>query len=194
MAAMSSPEILLSEEQIQQKVAELAAAVVRHYGNPAQPVHIVCLLDNGFMFMADLIRRLPFPVICQFVKLETRDVTEDGHERRLVIYTPHIDVRGKDLLLVDCVLHTAITLDHLIQQFVAKGARSVKTAVLIDKTDERRVALDPDFAGFQLQGRFLVGYGLGHQEQYRNLPYVGSLAGAMTQAPATAAAGEVPER
>lgn len=185
---MALPQVLLSEQQIQEKVAEMGAAISRHYGD--RPVHVVGLLDNGFMFHADLVRRLTCPVICQFVKLETRDVTEDGHERRLVIYTPKLEVRGKDILLVDCVLHTAVTLDHLIQQFVAKGARSVKTAVLIDKNDERRVPLDPDFCGFQLQGKFLVGYGLGHQELLRNLPYVGTAAAAAEQAPVATAAGE----
>ncbi len=186
---MDKPEVLLSEQQIQQKVAEMGAAISQTYGQ--RTLHVIGLLDNGFMFMADLARRLTCPTICQFVKLEAHDVTEDGRERRLIIYTPHLDVRGQDLLLVDCVLHTGITLDHLIQQFRAKGASSIRIAVLIDKNDERRVELHPDFFGFQLQGHYLVGYGLGHQELYRNLPYVGIPAiRAADRAPAATAAGE----
>ena len=170
---MSKLEVLLSEEQIQQKVSELAATISQTYGQ--RTVHVVALLENGFMFMPDLVRQLTCPVVCQFVKVEMTDVVEQGHERRVVVHTPKLEVRGQDLLLADCVLHTGITLDHLVQQFLAKGAASVKTAVLVDKIDERRVALEPDFAGFQMQGRFLVGYGMGHREQYRNLPYVGTL-------------------
>jgi hypoxanthine phosphoribosyltransferase len=170
---MSKLEVLLSEEQIQQKVSELAATISQAYGQ--RTVHVVALLENGFLFMGDLVRRLTCPVVCHFVKVEMSDVVEQGHERRVVVHTPKLEVQGQDLLLADCVLHTGITLDHLVQQFLAKGAASVKTAVLVDKIDERRVALNPDFAGFQMQGRFLVGYGMGHREQYRNLPYVGTL-------------------
>jgi hypoxanthine phosphoribosyltransferase len=170
---MSKLEVLLSEEQIQQKVSELAATISQAYGQ--RTVHVIALLENGFMFMPDLVRQLTCPVVCQFVKVEMTDVVEQGHERRVVVHTPKLEVQGQDLLLADCVLHTGITLDHLVQQFLAKGAASVKTAVLVDKIDERRVALNPDFAGFQMQGRFLVGYGMGHREQYRNLPYVGTL-------------------
>ena len=186
---MAKPEVLLSEEQIQQKVAEMGAAISQFYGQ--KKVHVVGLLDNGFIFMADLARRLTCPAVCQFVKMETHDVTEGGHERRLVVYTPHLEVRNQDLLLVDCVLHTGVTLDHLIQQFRAKGAASIRTAVLIDKNDERHVELAPDFAGFQLHGRFLVGYGLGYEELYRNLPYVGTYgAGPAGKSPAATAAGD----
>lgn len=167
-------DVILSEAQIQQKVAEMAAAISKVYGQ--RTLHVIGLLDNGFMFMADLARRLTCPVVCQFVKLETHDVMENGHERRQVIYTPRLEPRGKDLLLVDCLLHTGVTLEHLMQQFVAKGARSIKIAVLVDKTDERRVPLEPDFFGFQMQAEYMVGYGLGHDELYRNLPYIGRFA------------------
>ena len=185
---MGKLEVLLTEQQIQQKVAEIAAAISAAYGE--RTLHVICLLDNGFMFTADLSRRLTCPVICQFVRLETHDVVEDGHERRLVVYTTQLQVRGEHLLLVDSVLHTGVTLDHLIQQFRAKGAASVKTAVLVDKTDERRVALDPDFSGFQMRGRFLVGYGMGYGLLYRNLPYVGAVEAPAEQSSTVSAASE----
>ena len=184
---MQQPEILLSEAQIAEKVAEMASAISRIYGN--QTLHVVGLLDNGFMFMADLARRLTCPAICQFVKLETRDVIEGDHERRLVIYTPHLEVEDCHLLLVDSVLQTGVTLDHLIQQFRAKGAASIRTAVLIDKNDERRVDLNPDFYAFQMQDKFVVGYGMGHKDLYRNLPYVGAVT-VQRMAPAATAAGD----
>ena len=184
---MEQPEVLLSEQQIAQKVAEMAAAVSRTYGS--ETLHVIGLLDNGFIFMADLVRQLTCPTICQFVKLETHDVVEGDHERRLVVYTPHLDVEDRHLLLVDSVLQTGVTLDHLIQQFRAKGAASIRTAVLIDKQDKRRVDLTPDYFGFQMQGKFLVGYGMGFRELHRNLPYVGAV---VTQrlAPAATAASD----
>ena len=166
-------EILLTEEQIGQKVDELANAISAAYGE--RSLHVVALLDNGFMFAADLVRRLTCPVLCSFVRVEMRDVVQDGHERRLIEYSPRLNVAGQDVLVVDSVLQTGVTQDHLIQQFYANGASSVRTAVLVDRADERRTALEPDFAGFRLEGRFLVGYGMGQGNRFRHLPHVAAM-------------------
>jgi hypoxanthine phosphoribosyltransferase len=174
---MESAEVLLSEEQIRKRVAELGAQISSDVGGEmgGSRLHVVAVLDNGFMFMSDLVRSMKCKVICQFIKMETHDLLQDGHERRQILYTPIVGIKDNDFLLVDAVLHTGVTLDHLIQQFLSKGARSVKTAVLIDKPEERRVNLNPDYWGFQITGRYLVGYGLGHHELSRNLPYVADL-------------------
>jgi hypoxanthine phosphoribosyltransferase len=175
---MSSPDVLLTEEQIRNRVKEMGAQVSQEFltHDNGRPLHVTCVLDNGFMFMCDLVRQLTIPVVCSFLKLEARDLTENGHERRQILHTPLTGIEGNDYLLVDAVLHTGLTLDYLVQQFLRKGARSVKTAVLIDKPEERRVDLKPDYWAFRVSGRYLVGYGLGHKELYRNLPYVGNLA------------------
>ena len=165
--------VVLTEEQIRTKVAELGAQISADAKGRTQ--NVVAVLDNGFMMMADLVRHLSCPVVCQFVKLETRDTVEDGHERREIFYTPLGEIKDQDFLLVDAVLHTGITLEHLVNQLQSKGARAVKTAVLIDKPEERRVSLQADYWGFQIKGHYLVGYGLGHQELYRNLPHVADL-------------------
>ena len=166
-------EILLTEQQIQEKVSELAAAISEAYA--ASELHVVGLLDNAFMFAADLLRRLTCPVQCSLVRLEMHDVIENGKERRLIAYSPSLVVSGQDVLVVDCVLHTGVTQEHLMDLFRAKGAGSVRSAVLIDKSDERRVPLQPDFCGFKLQAPLLVGYGMGYGARYRNLPYVAKL-------------------
>lgn len=174
-------EILLSEQQIQQKVSELATAISQIYGQ--RTVHVVGLLDNAFIFTADLVRRLTCPVMCSLVRVEMRDVVENGYDRRLIAHTPILEVKGQDVLVVNCVLHTGVTQEHLIQQFLAKGAASVRSAVLINKCDERRVPLQPDFAGFEVQARFLVGYGMGEGDLYRNLPYIGKMAAGPAREP-----------
>ena len=167
-------DVVLTEEQIRTRVAELGAQISAEVKGRTQ--HVVGVLDNGFIMMSDLVRQLSCPAVCQFVKLETRDTVEDGHERREIFYTPILDIKDQDFLLVDAVLHTGITLEHLVHQLMIKGARAVRTAVLIDKTEERRVSLKADYWGFrEVKGRFLVGYGMGHQELYRNLPYVADL-------------------
>ena len=176
---MSAPNVVLTEEQIRNRVAELGAQISQQLAGEldGQPLLVTAVLDNGFMFMCDLVRKLTLPVICQFLKLESRDLIEYGRERRQILHTPLTGIEGKNFLLVDAVLHTGLTLDYLVQQFRRKGARSVRTAVLIDRPEDRRVDVNADFWAFRLTDRFLVGYGMGHQELYRNLPYVGNMSG-----------------
>ena len=175
---MSSPDVLLTEDQIRNRVKEMGAQVSQQaqVDSNGRPLFVAAVLDNGFMFMCDLVRAITVPVVCQFLKLEARDMMENGHPRRQILHTPLTGIEGNDFLLVDAVLHTGLTLDYLVQQFYRKGARSVKTAVLIDKPEERRVDLKPDYWAFRVSGHYLVGYGLGHNELFRNLPYVGNLA------------------
>jgi hypoxanthine phosphoribosyltransferase len=170
---LTTPEVVLTEQQIAERVAELARQASADANGRA--LYVAAVLDNGFMFMTDLVRKMSCHVVCLFLKAQIRDVIEDGHERRHIIYTPITDLEGKDFLLVDAVLHTGVTMDHLVNWFKAHGARSVKTCVLIDKPEERKVALEPDYWGFRIPGQYLVGYGMGFQEMYRNLPYVGDL-------------------
>lgn len=170
-------DVVLSTEQIQSRVREIAVQISQQLSGELEgrPLHVAAVLDNGFMFMSDLVRHMTVPLICQFVRLETRDLVEGGHERRVIHQPPVPNTEGSDFLLVDAVLHTGMTMDYMIQQLNLKGARSVRSAVLIDKPEERRMDLKPDFWAFRVSGRFLVGYGLGHGDLYRNLPYVANM-------------------
>ncbi len=170
-------DVVLSTEQIQNRVRELASQISQQLAGElnGRPLHVAALLDNGFMFMSDLVRHLTIPVVCQFLKLESKDLVENGHERRHIVHTPIVSIEGSDFLVVDAVLHTGLTMDYLVQQMQRKGARSVRTAVLIDKPEERRVDVKPDYWAFRVSGRFLVGYGLGDGNLYRNLPYVANM-------------------
>ncbi len=183
------PKILLSEEQINKRVEKMGAKISSDADG--RKLNIIAVLDDGFMLMADLVRHMTCPVQCQFLRMATVDLMQDGHERRQILYDSVTDVEGNDFLLVDAVLHTGVTMDHLVQQLLTKGARSVKTAVLIDKMEERRVDLKPDYWGFQIKEGFLVGYGLGHNGLYQNLPYVAELKAAGKAAPVTAPQGAV---
>ena len=171
-------DVVLSTEQIQNRVREMALQISQQLSGEldGRPLYVAAMLDNGFMFMSDLVRHLTIPVICLFMKLESRDLVEGGHERRQILHTPIVGIEGCDLLLVDAVLHTGLTLDYLVQQLQRRGARSVRTAVLIDKPEERRVDLKPDYWAFRVSGRYLVGYGLGCRDLHRNLPYVANMA------------------
>ena len=168
---------LYKAEQIARRVRELGKQISRDSGG--EPLDVVCLLDNGFVFFADLIRHLTVPVRCHFVRVEARDTVDlAGHERKEIFYTPEIGANGKNVLLVDGVLHTGVVMDFLVKRIGLSGPKSLKTVVLVDKLAERKVPLEPDYVGFRLASNQMVaGYGLAWDGFYRNLPYVGVAAG-----------------
>ncbi len=168
---------LYNAEQIARRVRELGRQISREAGDA--PLDVVCILDNGFVFFADLVRQLTVPVRCHFVRVEARDTVDlAGYERKEIFYTPEIQANGKNVLLVDGVLHTGVVMDFLVKRIGLSGPKSLKTVVMVDKPVERRVPLEPDYFGFRLaSNKMVVGYGLAWDGLYRNLPYVGVVAG-----------------
>jgi hypoxanthine phosphoribosyltransferase len=149
----------------------MAEDISRDHGN--EVVHVIGILENGFIFLSDLIRALRCPVVCHFMVMEAVDSMEAGHQtRRNIAYGPVGDISGKNILLVDAIVDSGITLDHLIQVLLSHSPKSLRTAVLVDREDRRRVDCRVDYAGFQWTGNRVVGYGLDKQGLYRNLPYV----------------------
>lgn len=183
---MTAFKPLYKAEQIARRVRELGKQISREAGS--EPLDVVCILDNGFLFFADLVRHLTVPVRCHFVRVEARDTVDlAGYERKEIFYTPEIEATGKNVLLVDGVLHTGVVMDFLVKRIGLSGPKSLKTVVLVDKPVERRVALEPDYFGFRLaSSQMVVGYGLAWDGLYRNLPYVGVVA--------TKSSGKAPAR
>lgn len=136
-------------------------------------------LEDCFIFMADLVRNLKVPVVCHFMKAQIRDTAEGAIAVREIMYTPKVEAAGRHVLLISGILQSGVTLDHLCRYILGQNPSSVRTVSLIEKTDERRVDVATDYVAFQSKERFLVGYGLGYQEQYRNLPYLARLAKAV---------------
>ena len=165
--------VVFTEKQIQKRVSELAAQVNRDY--QGKTLHVVGILENCFLFMADLVRILNLPVICHFLKAEINDNSSGAVAVREIVYTPKVEVAGKSVLLVDGILQSGVTIDHLVRIMQAQQAESVSIAALIEKTDERKVDVSTEYVGFKTQEKYLVGYGLGFQEKYRNLPHIATL-------------------
>jgi hypoxanthine phosphoribosyltransferase len=166
-----------SEKQIQKRVRELAKQIDRDY--KGKTLHVVGIREDCFMFMADLVRCLTIPVVCHFMKGEIHDTSDGATAVREIVYTPKVEAAGRDVLLVDGILQSGLTLDHLYRYVLAQGPSSVRTASLIEKSDERTVDVSTDYVAFKSKERFLVGYGLGYEEKYRNLPFVARLARAV---------------
>jgi len=162
--------VLLSPEQIQKRIRELARQISDDYRG--RTCCVVGVLENGFMFMSDLVRNLEVPVICQFIKPHMHELSSGGISRKEINYSPSVDVKNQHVLLVEGLVQSGITSDYLMHHFKAQGASSVKLAAFLDKSSSRRVSLRPDYYGFVLDESFVAGYGLGSPHLNRNLPYV----------------------
>jgi hypoxanthine phosphoribosyltransferase len=163
-----------SEKQIQKRVREMARQMDRDY--KGKTLLVVGILEDAFIFMADLVRSLTIPLVCQFMKAEIHDTSAGQTAVREIMYTPKVEATGRDVLLVNVILQSGLTLDYLHRYILGQEPNSVRTASLIEKSDERKVDVSTDYVGFRSKEKFLVGYGLGYQEKYRNLPFVARLA------------------
>jgi len=166
--------VVISAEQIQKRVREIARQISDDYRG--ETLHALALLENGFIFMADLVRALEVPVVCQFVKPRYRRQEGNSASDVLEIFFSHdSEIKGQHLLLVEGVLHSGVTTEFLMSDLKARGAASVKVVTLLDRQSARRVKLQPDYFGFLVDDAYVVGYGMGKAEQtHRNLPYLAS--------------------
>ncbi|HXN51240.1 MAG TPA: phosphoribosyltransferase family protein [Candidatus Acidoferrum sp.] len=150
---------VFSPARIATRVAELGRQISRACGG--KRLDVVITLDRGFVFGADLIRHIDAPTVCHFVREEVRDVDQGGHLRREVAFGSGPDVKGRDVLLVDAVLDSGVTQEFLLRRLGESQPRSLRLAVLLDKPEQRRVGLEPDYFGFRTASNGLwVGYGL----------------------------------
>ena len=148
-----------SPARIATRVAELGRQISR--ACDGKRLDVVITLDRGFVFGADLIRHIDAPTVCHFIREDVRDVEHEGHARREVAFGRGPDVKGRDVLLVDAVLDSGVTQEFLLRRIGESQPRSLRMAVLLDKPEQRRVGLEPDYFGFRTASNGLwVGYGL----------------------------------
>jgi hypoxanthine phosphoribosyltransferase len=173
---------VITSEQIQKRVKELGRQISDDY--KGETIQMLAVLENAFMFLADLVRALDVPVVCQFIKPKySRTQGGSAGDVMEIFFSHEPDIRGQHILLVEGLVHSGVTSEFLMSDLRARGAASVKLVTLADRQSARRVPLQPDYFGFLVDETFLVGYGLGAVEQTnRNLPY---LAAANPRAPVT---------
>jgi hypoxanthine phosphoribosyltransferase len=163
---------VITTEQIQKRVKELGRQISDDY--QGETVQVLAVLENAFMFLADLVRALEVPVVCQFIKPKySRPQGGSANDVMEIFFSHEPDIRGQHILLVEGLVHSGVTSEFLMSDLRARGAASVKLVTLLDRQAARRVPLQPDYFGFLVDETFLVGYGLGAVEQTnRNLPYL----------------------
>ena len=166
-------EVLFSGEQIQRRVRSLAGEIKAAYGDGE--FTIVSLINGAVMFTADLMREIDNPV-----RLDCIRVSSYGHQTKSIgtpqiVHSLTLDIRQRHVLLIDDILDTGKTLRAVSAELASLGAASVRTCVLLDKPAGRVGEFTADYVGFVVPHLFVVGYGLDHDEKYRNLPFVGVL-------------------
>ena len=166
--------VLLTADQIRDRVRELAAAINRSY--PAgRDLHLVSVLKGGFIFLADLVRALDRPVTIDFVAIASYGA--GTRSSGVITLTKDLEtgIADRDVLIVEDIVDTGQTLSWLLDSFRARHPRSLRTVSLLDKRSRRTVQVGIEHVGFTIEDRFVVGYGLDYAEQFRHLPYVAIL-------------------
>jgi hypoxanthine phosphoribosyltransferase len=164
--------VLITEGQIEKRILTLAREIERDFRG--REMVVVSLLNGTVMFLADLMRHLNLPLRLDFMGVSSYGAGTDSGE---LVFTKELrlDVRGRDVLLIDDILDTGKTLRHVLPKLRALKPRRIKICVLLDKPSRRVEKIHADYAGFEIPDYFVVGYGLDFAERYRNLPFVGVL-------------------
>ena len=172
-----NPPALIGAAELKARVEALAQEIRRDFG-AGTPVHFVSVLKGAFIFLSDLVRTMDGPVTCDFIAVSSYGAgsTSSGEVR----LTKDLDLglEGRDVVIVEDIVDTGLTLSYLQQILSARDPRTLKTACLLSKPSRRKIDVHVDYVGFTIEDRFVVGYGLDYGERFRNLPYIGVIEGA----------------
>ena len=167
-------QVLLSEDQIQTRIAALAAEISADYP-PDEEIHLICVLKGGFVFLSDLVRSLKARVTLDFIALSSYGRgTKSSGEVRLLKDVDHA-LEDRHVIIVEDIVDTGLTLHYLQEILRARSPKSLRTACLLSKPSRRQVEVPVEYVGFTIEDRFVVGYGLDYDERYRELPYIAVL-------------------
>ena len=174
MPELRPSEILLSAEQIQKRVAELAGELRRDFPDD---LHVIAVLKGAFIFLSDLVRHVPGQVSLDFMAVSSyaKGTTTSGEVRLLKDLDTALD--GRNVVIVEDIVDTGLTLNYLQGVLRTRNPKTLRTACLLSKPSRRQVDVKVEYIGFTIEDRFVVGYGLDFAEQYRNLPYIAVLGG-----------------
>lgn len=166
-------ETLLSQQEIQSRIRELAYEINAHYKHlHSENLVVVGLLRGSFMFMADLVRLIEMPVEVDFMTASSYGSGTESSREVKILKDLDGQITGKDVLLVEDIIDTGYTLNKVREMLMLKGAKSVSICTLLDKPSRREVDVPVEWIGFSIPDEFVVGYGIDYAQQYRNLDYI----------------------
>ena len=166
-------EPLLTATQIQTRIAEMGAQIARDYAgrNPL----LLGVLKGAFVFMSDLVRAIDLKVGVEFMAISSYGAETRSSGEVKIVKDLDVPIEGRDLIVVEDIVDTGLTLSYLLANLRSRGAESVKLAALLNKQERRLREVEIDYLGFDIPDAFVVGYGLDFAERYRNLPYIAVL-------------------
>jgi hypoxanthine phosphoribosyltransferase len=176
LRAVSDPnigEILVEADELQARVAELGAEINRDYAD--RDLVMIGVLKGAVFFLADLMRELEVPCEVDFMAVSSYGSATDSSGVVRILKDLDASIAGRDVLLVEDIVDSGLTLHYLLKNLRARDPRSLEVCALLTKPERRRVDLPIRYVGFEIPNRFAIGYGLDHAQRYRNLPYVAAL-------------------
>ncbi|WP_315335956.1 hypoxanthine phosphoribosyltransferase [Fusobacterium pseudoperiodonticum] len=164
-------ENLIDRKTVENRIKELAKQIEKDYAG--EEVYCVGLLKGSVVFLSDLVKEINSPVIIDFMSVSSygSETVSSGDVK--ILKDTDLDLRGKHVLIIEDIIDTGLTLEHVIRYFKeSKGVKTLKTCTLLSKPERRKVNIDIDYVGFDVPDKFVIGYGLDYDQKYRNLPYI----------------------
>jgi len=165
-----APKVLIPEVRLQNRIKELADQINADYGQ--QEVTIICTLKGSFVFFADLIRYLEFPMTCEFLGLSSYRNKKTSSGEVKVTLDINEPLSDRHVLVVEDIVDTGLTLKYILHALKARNPASIRVCSLLSKPEALQVDVEVDYTGFKIGNEFVVGYGIDYAEKYRGLPYV----------------------
>jgi hypoxanthine phosphoribosyltransferase len=173
-------KILIDEASIRNRVSEVASLIDSDFSQ--KEIIFVCILKGAFMFTAELAKNIK----SEKASFEFMAVSSYGNEKRSsgkikIVKDIDVDVQGKNIIIIEDIVDTGLTIDFLVRYFNNKGAENIKVCALLDKKECRKVEVPVDYCCFEIEDRFVIGYGLDYAQNYRNLPYIAEFTGGIDE-------------
>ena len=165
-------KVLLSEEEIQKRLGEMAKEIDEYY--KGEEIIALCILRGAVYFMVDLTKKMKTLMHPDFIRVSSYEGTESTGKINLITDLSE-DIKGKKVLIIEDIIDTGYTLKFLKEYLLEKEPEDLKIAVLVDKKERRKVEVDVDFVGFEIPNKYIIGYGFDYNNTCRNLPYIGYL-------------------
>ncbi len=166
-------EILITEEEIKNKIIELGKKISKDY--KGKNLILVGILRGAVIFMADLARKISIPMVFDFIAISSYGAETKSSGVVRILKDLDVNIKGKDVLIVEDIVDTGLTLDYLLRMLKSRKPASIKVCTFLTKTARRKVNIKVDYSGFDIPNKFVVGYGLDYAGKFRNVPYVFTL-------------------
>ncbi|HQR36013.1 MAG TPA: hypoxanthine phosphoribosyltransferase [Blastocatellia bacterium] len=163
--------VLIPTEKLQERIRQMGQQIANDYAG--RRPELICVLKGAMVFLSDLMRAIDLSLTVDYIAVSSYGKEKNSSGEVKIVKDLDEPLQGRDIILVEDILDTGLTLSYLVNSFKARGATSIKIATLLNKPERRKVEVHADYIGFDIPDEFVVGYGLDYAERYRNLPYIG---------------------